>query len=219
MQNTDKLEESIQKMVESQLGKLDLPENFDSVKVDVLPTAYGYMAKINILMKTYFSGKESDFFDESMQSIKYLIDKFFGDILPYGIRYSVSTVDNYWSYKLNENMKNKNIIITESRFKSFIEDKLGVDLTGKVDLVTTKWELPMEFDRLVTPESLNSYLNRFGPMYSIDIGSTKYLFQDQGDRSVIVDTRDRLYTESEIMEKLGLPPLGVKLMEILNLYV
>ena len=27
-----------------------------------------------ILMKTYFSGEESDFFDESMQSIKYLID-------------------------------------------------------------------------------------------------------------------------------------------------
>jgi hypothetical protein len=219
MQNTDKLEESIQKMVESQLGKLDLPENFDSVKVDVLPTAYGYMAKINILMKTYFSGKESDFFDESMQSIRYLIDEFFGDILPYGIRYSVSTVDNYWSYKLNENMKNKNIIITESRFKSFIEDKLGIDLTGKVILVTNKWELPKEFTRLVTPESLNSYLNRFGPMYSIDIGDTKYLFQDQGDRSVIVDTRDWLYTESEIMEKLGLPPLGVKLMEILNLYV
>lgn len=219
MQNTDKLEESIQKMVESQLGKLDLPENFDSVKVDVLPTAYGYMAKINILMKTYFSGEESDFFDESMQSIKYLIYEFFGDILPYGIRYGVSTVDNYWSYKLNENMKNKNIIITESRFKSFIEDKLGIDLKGKVNLVTNKWELPMEFDRLVTPESLNRYLNRFGPMYSIDIGNTKYLFQDQGDRSVIVDTRDRLYTESEIMEKLGLPPLGVKLMEILNLYV
>lgn len=219
MQNTDKLEESIQKMVESQLGKLDLPENFDSVKVDVLPTAYGYMAKINILMKTYFSGEESDFFDESMQSIKYLIDKFFGDILPYGIRYGVSTVDNYWSYKLNENMKNKNIIITESRFKSFIDDKLGIDLTGKVNLVTNKWELPKEFTRLVTPESLNRYLNRFGPMYSIDIGNTKYLFQDQGDRSVIVDTRDRLYTESEIMEKLGLPPLGVKLMEILNLYV
>jgi len=219
MQNTNKLEESIQKMVESQLGKLDLPENFDSVKVDVLPTAYGYMAKINILTKTYFSGEESDFFDESMQSIKYLIDEFFGDILPYGIRYGVSTVDNYWSYKLNENMKNKNIIITESKLKSFLKNKIGLDLTGKVTLVTNKWELPMEFDRTITPSALNSYLNRFGPMYVIEIGNKNYLFQDQGDRSVIVDSNDWIYNESEIIDKLGLPPLGIKLMEIFNLFV
>ena len=217
-------------MVELQLSKLDLPKNFKGVAVDIYPTNYGTIAKITILMKTYFSGEDSDFFDEPMSNIIDVIKHFFNDTFKGGVSSSISTIGHYNDVskdiyntikqkKLNENMKNKNIIITESRFKTFIEDKLGVDLTGKVDLVTNKWELPMEFDRLVTPASLNSYLNRFGPMYSIDNGDTKYLYQDQGDRSVIVDTRDFLYTESEIMNKLGIPPLGVKLKEILDLYI
>jgi hypothetical protein len=214
-------------MVELHFKNVNLPENFHGIKVDVYPTKYGNQAYITLLMKGPFTMEDSDFLHEISKDAKDFVKKMFGEYLKGGITSSNSTIDNYnrikgWyeeQKKLNENMKNKNIIITESRFKTFIEDKLGIDLTGKVDLVTNKWELPMEFDRIITPTALNSYLNRFGPMYSIENGDTKYLYQDQGDRSVIADTRDRLYTESEILNKLGFPPLGIKLKEILDLYV
>lgn len=116
-------------------------------------------------------------------------------------------------------MKSKNIIITESKLKSFLTNKIGIDLTGNVELVTNKWELPMEFDNMMSPTIFNTYLNKFGPMYVVHLGKDKYLYQNQGDRSVIADSKDRLYSESEIMNRLGIPPLGIKFQEILDLFV
>ena len=227
MLNTDKIEKVIQKMVEIHFKNVNLPENFHSVEVDVYPTKYGNQAYITILMKGPFSMKDSDFLHDITRDAKDVVKKMFGEYLKGGVTSSNSTIDNYnrtkvWydeQKKLNENMKNKNIIITESKLKSFLKNKIGLDLTGKVTLVTNKLELPWEFDRSITKSALNSYLNRFGPMYTIEIENNKYLFQDQGDRSVIIDSNDWIYNESEIMDKLGLPPLGIKLMEVLNLFV
>lgn len=220
MEKTDKLEKIIQKMVESKLNELNLPENFDSVKVDIWKTEYGNNLKVTILMKTYFSGEDSDFFDKPMKNIKNLISDVFGDFLTGGIRYAVSTVDNYWFYKkLTESNMGVKIVITETKLKTFIKNKLGVDLTDKVNLVTNKWELPKEFNRTITPSALNHYLNRFGPMYAVEVDNNTYLLQDQGDRIVIVDSNDKIYDEFELMNKIGIPPLGIKLKDILDLYV
>lgn len=224
----DKLENTVKKMVELQLSKLDLPKNFKGVAVDIYPTDYGKMVQITLLMKTYFSGEDSDFFDEPMREIKTTIIHFFNDTFKGGVSSSISTIDHYNDVtkdiyhrrkQIKESMNTNKFIITESRLKSFLSDKLGIDLTGKVSLVTNKWELPMEFDRIFTPSTFNTYLNRFGPMYSLEVGSTTYLYQNQGDRSIIADSKDRTYGESELMDKLGIPPLGIKFQEILDLYV
>jgi len=41
-------------------------------------------------------------------------------------------------------------IITESSLKSFIKDKYNIDLTGKIELVQTKYDVPMRFDDYIT---------------------------------------------------------------------
>lgn len=227
MDNSSKLENTVKKMIELQLNKLELPENFKGVAVDIYPTNYGKMVQITLLMKTYFSGEDSDFFDEPMREIKRTVIHFFNDTFKGGVSSSISTIDHYKDITKNiydrrkqikESTNTNKFVITESRLKSFLTDKLGIDLTGKVSLVTNKWELPMEFDRMFTPSSFNTYLNRFGPMYSLEVGNTTYLYQNQGDRSIIAD-KDRIYDESELMDKLGIPPLGIKFQEILDLYV
>ena len=54
---------------------------------------------------------------------------------------------------------------------------MGIDLTGKIHMVTNSYELPFEFnERIITPQTLRLYLNKYGPMYVIEIGSQIYLY-------------------------------------------
>ena len=55
--------------------------------------------------------------------------------------------------------------LIESNISNFIKDKLGVDLSDRIHMVTNQYELPMVFDRVLSPKALNQYLNRYGPMY------------------------------------------------------
>mgnify|MGYP000222915966 CR=1 FL=1 len=47
----DKLEKTIQKMVESHFKGIKLPKNFHGIKVDVYPSKYGNVAHITLMMK------------------------------------------------------------------------------------------------------------------------------------------------------------------------
>ena len=60
-------------------------------------------------------------------------------------------------------------IIPESNLKSLLKTQFGFDLTDRISIVTNKWELPMEFDRVLSYAALNTYLNKFGPMYVINV--------------------------------------------------
>ena len=48
---SNKLEKTIEKMVESHFKNIKTPEDFHGIKVDVYPTKYGKAANITILMK------------------------------------------------------------------------------------------------------------------------------------------------------------------------
>jgi hypothetical protein len=72
------------------------------------------------------------------------------------------------------------ILIKESQLKSFIKNKLGVDLTDRINIVTNKWELPLEFDSIISPTILYKYLNNYGPMFFIETKNNLYLTQDRG---------------------------------------
>lgn len=110
-------------------------------------------------------------------------------------------------------------LITESQLKDIIKSHFGVDLTNKIHMVTNKWELPLEFE-FVSPRALNTYLNRFGPMYVFEIGKRLYLGQNQGreDGWMIVDTGDRVVSEFEFMKLLGIEPLGLTMDTLLDQY-
>ena len=48
------------------------------------------------------------------------------------------------------------IIINESNIKNVFK-RLNIDLSGKIQMVTSSYELPMEFDEFFTPQILRVY--------------------------------------------------------------
>ena len=131
-------------------------------------------------------------------------------------------------YRFNVKKRKKTTIrenfLTEANLKNLLVNKLGVDLTGKIHMVTNSYELPFEFnERIITPQTLRLYLNKYGPMYVIEIGSQIYLYQYQQltneVRKMIVDTNDRTYSEDQILDKLGIPPMGLTLNDIVDTFV
>ena len=109
-------------------------------------------------------------------------------------------------------------IITESRLKEMLRKIAGVDLTGKVDIVTSTYDLPMEFDNVMTPTVLRAYLNQFGPMFIIRGPKRTFLYQNQSGRIVIADSNDRTYSENSIMNQLGISSMGLSVDDIIKTY-
>jgi hypothetical protein len=112
------------------------------------------------------------------------------------------------------------ILIKESQLKSFIKNKLGVDLTDRINIVTNKWELPMEFDGFMTPTILNKYLNNYGPMFAIETKDNMYLCQDRGKDYgwFTIDKYGGIVDESEIMSDLGVDKLGLSMNDVIPMY-
>lgn len=111
------------------------------------------------------------------------------------------------------------LIITESKLKSFLKDRIGIDLTDKITMVTSQYDLPMEFDHIMTPTTVRSYLNTYGPMYVIETPKRTFLYQKQSGTPTIVDTNDRLYSVNSLMKHLGIPPMGLSIEDIIDIYV
>ena len=136
---SNKLEKTIEKMVESHFKNIKTPEDFHGIKVDVYPTEYGKAANITILMKRPFSGEDSDFLHVVGKEAKSFVYKMFGDYLKGGIICGNSTIDTYnntkWWYeekkKLDENVKSV-FVITESQY-NVIKEEVEKDYT---DLIT-----------------------------------------------------------------------------------
>ena len=136
---SNKLEKTIEKMVESHFKNIKTPEDFHGIKVDVYPTEYGKAANITILMKKPFSGEDSDFLHVIGKEAKSFVYTMFGDYLTGGISCGNSTIDTYnntkWWYeekkKLDENVKSV-FVITESQY-NVIKEEVEKDYT---DLIT-----------------------------------------------------------------------------------
>jgi hypothetical protein len=112
------------------------------------------------------------------------------------------------------------ILIKESQLKSFIKNKLGVDLTDRINIVTNKWELPMEFDRFMTQTILNKYLNNYGPMFFIETKNNLYLTQDRG-RDIgwfTIDKYGGMVDDFEVMKSLGVDKLGLSMNDLISMY-
>ena len=136
---SNKLEKTIEKMVESHFKNIKTPEDFHGIKVDIYPTEYGKAANITILMKRPFSGEDSDFLHVVGKEAKSFVYTMFGDYLTGGISCQTSTIDSYnntkWWFeekkKLDENVKSV-FVITESQY-NVIKEEVEKDYT---DLIT-----------------------------------------------------------------------------------
>jgi hypothetical protein len=115
-------------------------------------------------------------------------------------------------------------LITENQIKRIIQKKFGIDLTDKISMVTSKWDLPNEFKEIITDRNLNIFLNRYGPMYVIKTPKDMYLSQphttDSGrDEWMIFDTTDSSVSELELMRELGIHGLGLSAGDLINAYI
>ena len=128
------------------------------------------------------------------------------------IRLSESQLTNIIRRVISENdsMTEKN--------KRFLKKKLGIDFTGKISIVTSTYDVPMEFDRNIPSAMVNRYLNKFGPMYLFELDGKKYLYLDVGVHEKFIDEDGNIYIENEIPEKLGIDEMGLRFSNILDLY-
>lgn len=109
-------------------------------------------------------------------------------------------------------------LITESKLKDFIKKRFGIDLTNKIEMVQTKWDVPMEFDDAISGTLLNQYLNKYGPMFLIKIKNREYLYQDQSGHTFILHPSGFDFTELEFMKKLGIEDLGLSMRDLIDMY-
>jgi hypothetical protein len=116
------------------------------------------------------------------------------------------------------------VIITESKLKTFIKNNLNIDLTGKIEEITSAYRLLNDFDMCFSYHYLREKLNKYGPIYLITLNDkTKILYQlNMDSRQVfIVSNGCDYYDEREFMELLGdgLYDLGVKFEQLKDIYL
>ena len=110
------------------------------------------------------------------------------------------------------------ILINESNLRNLLVNRLGVDLTGKVDMLTSIYHIPTVFFDWMGHNILRAWLNNYGPMYLIHLPDEKILYQKQGKirDEVVIHSSGGSYTSQEIMDKLGIPPIGLSLDDIVE---
>jgi len=89
-------------------------------------------------------------------------------------------------------------------------------------MITTVKDIPRIFFILRDEKEFNRYLNRFGPIYLIERHGLVFLVQARDGhfgKWIITDNRLHDYNEREFMEKLEIPPMGISLNDIIELFV
>jgi hypothetical protein len=109
--------------------------------------------------------------------------------------------------------------LIESNISNFIKDKLGIDLSDRIHMVTNQYELPMEFDWIISSKALNIYLNQYGPMYVFEGKKNTYLGQPRKNKWFVVDKRDSEVSELDVMKDLGIEMLGLSLNDLVSEYI
>jgi hypothetical protein len=109
-------------------------------------------------------------------------------------------------------------LVCESQLKNLLKTKFNLDLTDKIRMVTNKWELPFEFDWMISERQLNQYLNAYGPMFVIEGKDNQFLCQNMNNGWQILDTNDYKYSEFQLMRKLGIEVLGLSLSDLIERY-
>ena len=103
--------------------------------------------------------------------------------------------------------------------KKFLTNVMGVDFTGNIQQVTSVYDIPYNFYRkgIFTMPDVASYLNRFGPMYIIELYGRKFIYQDRGRYESFI-SEDGIVYEDKIPEQLGIDVMGLRFSDIVDIY-
>ena len=115
-------------------------------------------------------------------------------------------------------------LITESKLKTFIKDKFGIDLTGDVELSPSVYKILNDFDFYFTYDGLErrSKMDNYGPIYLIKLDDKHKVFYQMNysvNNPLILDNKGEVYDKSDFMDLLGILPLGLTIEQFLDLYI
>jgi hypothetical protein len=111
-------------------------------------------------------------------------------------------------------------IVNESKFKEFLRNKFNFDLTGKIQMITNRYQVPSSFDSILPSDKVNYLLNNHGPMYLITMNKDSvYIYQSHinGDDHLMFD-EDGWLTDREFMNMWGIGKLGIPLNKLIDIY-
>ena len=115
---------------------------------------------------------------------------------------------------------NNNRLLEESidKNKKLINDIVGFDFSNNIQQVTSTYDIPMSFDECVYGETINRYLNFWGPMYIFKLDGHNYLYQDRGEFEWFMSDDENCtdYVDDEIPEKLGIAEMGLRFSDIID---
>lgn len=112
------------------------------------------------------------------------------------------------------------LLITESKIKTLIQDKFGLDFTGDVLELNSVYEIIKYFDSCFSSVYLKRLLSKYGSMYLIKINEPFIIiYQNRGNiGNLIMDEECQYYTENEFMKLIGLEPLGLTMDQFISIY-
>lgn len=97
------------------------------------------------------------------------------------------------------------VTISSSRLRKFLINKIGLDLTHRIELIKTWNDLPTEFERILNYNTFINKLNLYGDMYYIKGDRINYLIEKRDYGWYGFSNMGRYYTLSEIYEDVGIP--------------
>lgn len=111
-------------------------------------------------------------------------------------------------------------IVNQSKFKEFLRNKFNFDLTGKIEMITSRYQVPRAFDGILPTDRVKYLLNNHGPMYLITMNKDAvYIYQQHinGDDHLMIE-EDGWLTDLEFMNMCGIGKLGLSMNEIIDIY-
>jgi hypothetical protein len=242
--------EAAYKFLKTFLGELRYEKNDNSISVygkndsleDYAPMTIwtgpqrGKGCKNDLTLYYNFSHQLDQFFPLTRKKIfsdvlvKYVYDKtgIKCDCVEYSYDFDRSG-EKSQQYRYNVKKKKKTTIrenfLTEANLKNLLINKLGVDLTGKVDMITNTYDIPKIFLGFIGPRTVNDWLNQYGPMYLFTLEYSHILYQYQsnawteGHSGLLISHSGNAYTDAEFLELLGIPPMGITIQDIIDTFV
>jgi hypothetical protein len=131
-----------------------------------------------------------------------------------GLRFS-DIIDMFINEKEDNSPLNEDV----DKNKKFLNNVMGVDFTGNIEQVTSLYDIPYNFYRkgIFTMPDVASYLNRFGPMYIIELYGRKFIYQDRGRYESFISEDGMVYQDT-VPEQLGIDVMGLRFSDIIDIY-
>jgi len=148
-------------------------------------------------------------------------ESFFNSQIPnrLGLDYTGLKFSDIIDMFINDKEDNSPLNEDVDKNKKFLSNVMGVDFTGNIEQVTSVYDVPYTFYRkgIFTMPDVASYLNRFGPMYIIELYGRKFIYQDRSRYESFISEDGMVYQDT-VPEQLGIDVMGLRFSDIIDIY-